>query len=78
MTDNDFFERVRSLFYRYRGSLGLSDEIELDQQCEYEDRMARLLCEYQGPHDFVPDHCGKPEHDYCSRCGVVREDLDDD
>jgi hypothetical protein len=29
-----------------------------------EDEQCRLV-----GHNIIPDHCGKPAHDYCSRCG---------
>ena len=31
--------------------------------------LSPLLCKHAG-HLAVPDNCGRPEHDYCSRCNV--------
>ncbi len=30
-------------------------------------RAAREVCKVVG-HESTPDHCGKPEHDYCVHC----------
>ncbi len=33
------------------------------------------LCLVLGHTELVPDHCGKPEHDHCMRCGFQRKEL---
>lgn len=27
-------------------------------------------------HKIIPDHCGKPAHDYCTRCGYTARELE--
>ena len=68
-------DQINKLFEKYRDSLGLPDREDLERQCDFEDELAALLCQHYG-HNLIPDHCGKPEHDYCVRCSRRREELD--
>jgi hypothetical protein len=51
-------------------SLGLEnpDEAELKEQIELEETLKAFFCEHLG-HEILSDMCGKPEHDFCGRCG---------
>jgi hypothetical protein len=39
------------------------------------DEIQSKLCAVIG-HEFIPDHCGKPEHDYCAHCRARKESPD--
>lgn len=41
---------------------------------EFIDKVNPLYCKYLG-HLFGPDHCAKPEHDFCPRCLNGVEEL---
>lgn len=43
---------------------------------DFENALCELVCNATGEHAFVHDHCGKPEHDFCTCCERRREDID--
>lgn len=61
-------KRLVDLFGEYAEYLGVPGAGNLAKACEYEDKFKELLCEFNG-HNFVPDQCNIPEHDFCCRCG---------
>lgn len=68
----EFADKAIELFWRHQEAFGLCDadfpeDCPQASQCEFDYSFRRLICEYAG-HDIGPDHCGKPEHDYCYRC----------
>ncbi len=69
-----YIETMHMLFDKYHNSFGLSSEEHRLRTCEYDDLFCGLQCMYLG-HDIREDQCGKPEHDYCSRCEELRVKL---
>jgi len=43
---------------------------EIDELDELMNRLMGKLCAVVG-HQAIPDHCNKPEHDYCEWCRVT-------
>lgn len=66
---------VFALFDEFSDSFGLPDPEHRERQCEFTTRMNAIICRHRG-HTMVPDQCGKPEHDYCVRCGITQSDLE--
>ena len=64
----DAFDRAVKLFDQYRDYFSMDEKEDLQKQYEYEEEFCELVCDIKG-HDIGPNHCGKPEHDYCYRCG---------
>jgi len=80
--DPDPINELISLFQEYRENFGITEydeeypyEDPLKLQIEFEDKFAEIVCRNLG-HKMVPDHCGKPEHDYCEICHARREFLE--
>ena len=75
ITPWQFASRAKMLFGDYREHFGLDDQDNLESKCDFEPEFAKLICQFEG-HNLVPDHCGKPEHYFCTMCNVRREELD--
>lgn len=76
----EFAARAIDLFDDYSEFFGLADSDFPDRepqekQCEFESKFHALICQHLG-HEIGPDQCGKPEHDFCGRCGELRVDLE--
>lgn len=74
-------DKMIALFDEYSEFFGLTSQNfpkykPEEKQCEFEDKFKELICEYRG-HYIGPDQCGKPEHDYCYRCGKLRIELEE-
>jgi len=53
-----------------------SEQTSSDAECERMETLLvepllKLICQHVG-HQVIPDHCRKPEHDYCNRCRETR------
>ena len=57
----------------------LTDYSEQDGDEEFfdvfDEKYLHQLCGIIGHEELIPDQCGRPEHDYCLRCRIRREDL---
>lgn len=79
MTDHDALLKIDDLLTEYGDWIGIADSDFPEHQpqtkaCEFEDKVKAVLCSALG-HDYIADQCRKPEHDYCVRCNVRREDA---
>lgn len=77
---SDLINEVIALFDKYSESFGLSDtdfpkKNYQDQACEFEEKFNEWVCKVRG-HEFIADQCGKPEHDYCHRCNILKSEFE--
>lgn len=50
--------------------LRLSDDQMTWLEKNVEEPVRMLICEAKGTHDVVDDQCNRPEHRFCTVCGV--------
>lgn len=72
MTDKAKFraDLIRWL-YTYEDSGLTEEELDSDEYDEFEHRLKEWACAYVGAHQPERDHCNRPEHDFCTWCGVL-------
>ena len=70
ISDAEFAANAKKIF---REKLGCEDELGYENLINdrFDAEFVELICKHEG-HWLVPNHCGKPEHDYCSRCNTPR------
>ena len=70
----EFIDKIIEAFDAYMDGIEDAEYVadaEYDRACAFAKRFNSLVCQVR-EHCYIPDHCGRPEHDYCERCGIRR------
>ena len=73
-SDEELIDEVIDIFQRHMESFGSPEIEDLDTQSRFECAFCDWICKVKG-HQLLPDHCLKPEHDYCCRCNRLATTL---
>lgn len=76
---NETAKRMVEVFLKYSEEgldvFGMDSVDDLDKQLQFEMEFEPLICEVL-PHNVIDDHCGKPEHRFCTRCRKLQTEIE--